>query len=62
MLRWERVKNRGSEGTGNAASLSANHQRIIENRWDMLQIDDQIFFVGPGDADEIEHLPETPQE
>jgi hypothetical protein len=57
MLRRERVKNKGS-GEANVAVISADRQRIIGNQWSVLQLNDKIFFVGPGDIEEIEYTQE----
>jgi hypothetical protein len=59
-LRGEWVGRGGMDKTDNAEVLSADGQKIIKNRWDMLQIGGRIFFLGPNDVGDIGSAPETP--
>jgi hypothetical protein len=42
------------DASRNKMVISSDGQRVIKNRWDMLQIDGSIFFVEPGDIKTIE--------
>jgi hypothetical protein len=44
----------GGADADNKMALSADKQRIISYRWNMLQINGRIFFVDPSDAVKIE--------
>jgi hypothetical protein len=54
-LRRETIKSTdGAAAADNKTAVSADERRIIENKWNMLQINDNVFFVEPGHLDDIE--------
>jgi hypothetical protein len=44
----------GGARTDNKTAISADRHRIIGNRWNMLRINDKIFYVNPGDIIKID--------
>jgi hypothetical protein len=61
LLRWDRAfklemrtKNYKTDGADNKTVISSGDQRILKNRWDMLRINERIFFIEPDEILEIE--------
>ena len=59
---WHTAYRASGGRTNNETAISADKQRIIRYRWNMLQINGRVFFVDPGDAAINEPATDTPED